>query len=928
MPRIGGFGSSPPGGLTPPGTSPVSVGNLWQKNTESSNPTNKFVAAMQRVKHFAEEEVGSRVVAYGARVESQLNARRGGGGAVGFGSGGSTSGSGVSPGDVPNRWRPGNKGKGLSRGAQPRPEAVPGDGTHLGAVRDHTGLFTRLRATAIYIRETEAAAREGDARREGAAGSSASVDDFKADEPTRAARVSTSTAAIMEAARTLHKTKRLIETSLLPQYVGFVDSLHRAAAAATAARRSANAQSGRDAATAAQADVETHLATLLLVELELQLALKRLKTAHVLCSTINPDQHDEKETCVKRNVTAAFALCRSENTQKFKTARDRVQSMLVGNAAARVVSQQRLLRASDAAYADLERYYAALSRLKAECASHGAFRAYKRKDNDETDISDDESSAAREGSLVVAALTAAAAAARASLRAAYEDASLVKRLAGASSSNSADSGPEQESSPFGSPLVGDNSWRAHIAALDNELYRMSGLKAGDGDDVSGVGRYEQTVSVPSGVSSQKRRVPENLLDAKTKPAGVSHFRESIGGQHVLPSWEFLFHDDDDDAVVEGDPGSILGRNRHRAREAERNRQTARALKLAARKACASAATEYARGALRNAVDSVEEAARACAAHALAVGKHESHGESGGEAVVRAPGTPVPNASGEGTAGTFGIGISKYGMDKYSGTPSRNRTGGGTPFGPSVPAATSKNTSPKPTYPSVPKDVSREIVGLGRLGGTRSTRKAGAGKPPSTPRGSAAAAGTGMSKQSDDASPSTPSTPTFVTPTTPTSDGLGGADRNGPGFVVSGFRRTAASLMPVKEKTAALFLALQNIGASAAERSSSVGKQSQSSDANGGGVSLAARPGSARPVPSTEAGTNATGRGWFSRRRDASEILPTQSGAGDSVVGAFAGLRVWARRRGLAPGGRARAERSARYDEIAAKHQGTMRGDAS
>ena len=128
------------------------------------------------------------------------------------------------------------------------------------------------------------------------------------------------------------------------------------------------------AADAAQADVETHLATLLLVETELQQALKKLKMAHVRASAINlNDTENARDVAVKKSVVAAHALARESFSREFKAARDRVGAMLVGNEAAKVVSQQRLLRAADAAYADLEKYYAAVARVRAECVAHPAF---------------------------------------------------------------------------------------------------------------------------------------------------------------------------------------------------------------------------------------------------------------------------------------------------------------------------------------------------------------------------------------------------------------------------------------------------------------------------------------------------------------------------------------------------------------------------
>ena len=308
MPRGGRPDPSPPGGIPPPRTD---HGARWQTETP---PANKFVAAMQRVKHFAEEEVGQRVVAYGARVESQLQARRGGPGTPVGPAAAAAAGAVVASSEKPGRRR---AGKGF---VTPESEPVPGDGARLGASRDHTDLFTRLRATAIFIRETETAARAADAREEAArngetANASARDDGGSAfassssspsaaetretrnanandDDPSGSTRaavgvVPTATApltgssfALVASAEALRKTKRAIEVSLLPQYVAFADSLSAAAAKARAARWTAAAPAGAALADAAQADVETHLATLLLVETELQQALKQLKTAH------------------------------------------------------------------------------------------------------------------------------------------------------------------------------------------------------------------------------------------------------------------------------------------------------------------------------------------------------------------------------------------------------------------------------------------------------------------------------------------------------------------------------------------------------------------------------------------------------------------------------------------------------------------------
>ena len=112
----------------------------------------------------------------------------------------------------------------------------------------------------------------------------------------------------------------------------------------------------------------------------------------------------------------AHALAREGCAREFKAARDRVGAMLAGNEAAKVVSQQRLLRAADAAYADLERYYAAVARVRAPSAP-GTPRFPKRK-SDARRRRRRTPARAREGAAVLASLAAAAAAARGALRAA------------------------------------------------------------------------------------------------------------------------------------------------------------------------------------------------------------------------------------------------------------------------------------------------------------------------------------------------------------------------------------------------------------------------------------------------------------------------------------------------------------------------------
>ena len=307
-----------------------------------------------RVKTFANEEVGSRVVAPFARSETPTSRR---GRHDSSAAAGSPSAHAMNDADG----------------------SVPGDGTHLGATRDHTHLFTRLRDTAIYIRETEAAARAADALEEARAAGFDSVEAMEAAKPVPRRGVfrrrapepdptpppppgppSASFVALCDAADALAGHRRAVEKNLLPQYLSFVDSLRAAARAA----------SSPDARPDAQSDVETHLATLLLVEAELQAALKRLKVSHVRAGTITVTPGDPEESLMKRNVVNAHAIARTSLTARFKRARDGVGEMLKGNAAAKVVSQQRLLRASDAAYGDLERFYASLVRLRAELAAH------------------------------------------------------------------------------------------------------------------------------------------------------------------------------------------------------------------------------------------------------------------------------------------------------------------------------------------------------------------------------------------------------------------------------------------------------------------------------------------------------------------------------------------------------------------------------
>ena len=391
-----------------------------------------------RVKTFANEEVGSRVVAPFARSETPTSRR---GRHDSSAAAGSPSAHAMNDADG----------------------SVPGDGTHLGATRDHTHLFTRLRDTAIYIRETEAAARAADALEEARAAGFDSVEAMEAAKPVPRRGVfrrrapepdptpppppgppSASFVALCDAADALAGHRRAVEKNLLPQYLSFVDSLRAAARAA----------SSPDARPDAQSDVETHLATLLLVEAELQAALKRLKVSHVRAGTITVTPGDPEESLMKRNVVNAHAIARTSLTARFKRARDGVGEMLKGNAAAKVVSQQRLLRASDAAYGDLERFYASLVRLRAELAAHPK-------------------TTGAAGARASAATRDAAAAARAALRAAYEEATAVKRGGGADAGADAGADMGADMGADAGADDGERAWIAHVAALDAELARES-----------------------------------------------------------------------------------------------------------------------------------------------------------------------------------------------------------------------------------------------------------------------------------------------------------------------------------------------------------------------------------------------------------------------------------------------------------------------
>ena len=309
-----------------------------------------------RVKTFANEEVGSRVVAPFARSETPTSRR---GRHDSSAAAGSPSAHAMNDADG----------------------SVPGDGTHLGATRDHTHLFTRLRDTAIYIRETEAAARAADALDGGARRRllTPSKRWRTSQDPSRAA-ASSADAPPSPIRRRPHRPvprPPLSSRSATPPTPSpatgapwrRISSRSTSPSWIPCARRRARRPRPTRGPTLVS-DVETHLATLLLVEAELQAALKRLKVSHVRAGTITVTPGDPEESLMKRNVVNAHAIARTSLTARFKRARDGVGEMLKGNAAAKVVSQQRLLRASDAAYGDLERFYASLVRLRAELAAH------------------------------------------------------------------------------------------------------------------------------------------------------------------------------------------------------------------------------------------------------------------------------------------------------------------------------------------------------------------------------------------------------------------------------------------------------------------------------------------------------------------------------------------------------------------------------
>ena len=408
---------------------------------------------------------------------------------------------------------------------------------HEGASRDRTELFAQMRTTAKYVRETEAkeqAENELRSRLEREGWSNGYDDDDDDDDDDRLTpgkrirnlftrrrrrsekeedtsdkdeleEVSPHFMAMCEAADALAPIRRKIEDNLLPQYESFVASLSTAAVAAAAP----------DARPAARTNVETHLATLLLIEQELQGALKLLKQSHMRAMGLRVTLGDPAEECLKRNVVNAHMIARQHLTGKFKRARDSVSAMLKGTAAAKVVAQQRLLIASAAAYDELERFYKRLVRLGNEAAAHPA-------------VSD----AGREGERVRAAFLAAAETTKGALRAAFEESTNVKK--GTYGMESEVDGFKPGSWAYEGTM--EETWRAHYKGVDAEL-----------------AKYKRAVELP------------------TVRAALC----------LLPR-------EDSGADVDGD---------------ERSADAADV---------GNAAVELVRDQLRNAVDAIEDAARACA----------------------------------------------------------------------------------------------------------------------------------------------------------------------------------------------------------------------------------------------------------------------------------------------------------------------------
>ena len=218
------------------------------------------------------------------------------------------------------------------------------------------------------------------------------------------------------------------------------------------------------------------------------------------------------------------------------------------------------------------------------------------------------------------------------------------------------------------------------------------------------------------------------------------------------------------------------------------------------------------------------------------------------------------------------------------------------------------------YPAAPPDVGSRIVGLGSLGkADRPAKPRRRGAPLAVPAG-------GWPGSRADATPATPSsaTPaTFVTPATPATPATARL-----GYA---FARTTASLVPVKERTAALFLALARLGVPAATA------DADANDTDPRGVRASFTPSCPEPTfPSAGASAShrarasaARGTGGGDGRSDENSFgrrkQRLKTAAAD-VVGPLARLKLWAK--GLRSGARPseRAGRSSAYDEIAARHR--------
>ena len=522
-----------PGGSRTPGASRTPGG---QPPSNDATPNNKFKDFFKNADEKLRDtgrKVGTRL---GEGIE-RIRLRQGSPGEITP----SPTGRGRKPRASPGAWSRFGRKDG-------QPGAERDLARHQGACRDRTELFTQMRTTAKYIRETEAKDQEekelrSRLEREGWSNGYDDDDDDDRLTPgkrfrnlfTRVPKKETLTdddddesqeagphfTAMCEAADALAPIRRKIEKNLLPQYESFVASLKTAADAAAAP----------DAPQSAQTNVETHLATLLLVEQELQGALKLLKQSHMRAIGLRVTFGDPEEECLKRNVVNAHMIARQDLTGKFKKARDSVSAMLKGNAAAKVVAQQRTLIASAAAYDELERFYKRLVRLSNEAAGHPAV-----------------DSAGREGERVRLAFLAAAKAAKGALRAAFEESTDVKKGTYGGEANV--DGFKPGSWAYEGTM--EETWRAHCVGVELELTK-----------------YARAVGSPN-----VRAAALCLLPRSCRGRGGRR------GKELLPGGADADRGDDEIVVDAADVGG--------------------------------AAVDLVRDQLRNAVDAIEDAARACA----------------------------------------------------------------------------------------------------------------------------------------------------------------------------------------------------------------------------------------------------------------------------------------------------------------------------